>query len=51
MESMDTNNIRENVKYLVEIYSEDLVGSFIEKIVRFKSIHSFFFNTEKIVFH
>jgi hypothetical protein len=50
MESIDTDNICDSAKNLVELYSEDLDSSFIEEAVQFKSI-IFFFNTGKIIIH
>lgn len=39
---MDTNNIYDCAKNLVELYLENLDSSFIEEAVQFKSILSFF---------
>jgi len=50
MESMDTDNIRDSAKNLVQLYSEDLDSSFIEEAVQFKSILSFFSTQEKSSF-
>ncbi|KAL4131016.1 hypothetical protein QTP88_008376 [Uroleucon formosanum] len=50
MESIDTDNIHDSAKNLVQLYSEDLDSSFIEEAVQFKSILSFFSTQEKSSF-
>lgn len=50
MESMDTNNICDSAKNLVELYSEDLVSLFVEEAVKFKSILNCFSWEEKSSF-
>lgn len=50
MESMNSDNIRESAKNLVELYSEDLDSSFIEESVQFKSILGYFSVQEKSSF-
>lgn len=50
IESMDTDNIHDSAKNLVQLYSEDLDSSFIEEAVQFKSILSFFSTQDKSSF-
>jgi len=50
MESIDTDNIRDSAKNLVELYSEDLDSSFKEEAVQLNQLLVFFSTQDKSSF-